>query len=192
MIARGKISAFFAVATALVVVGGMVAFACTNLATLDPSSTSGPGGSNVTLTGTSFAVATEGAAASPVSIRWSKLDGPVLAELTPDAQGAIAGSIVVPKADAGHYVLLATQLDEKGDPQFGTPARAPFEIVGPSGKATPPPGADAVSSSSDSGSAALVVALGAVALGVFALGFVAFVQERRRSTSPEAQRVPHS
>lgn len=184
---------FFAVAAAAVAFGGMAAFACTNLASLATSETAGNAGSTITVTGSSFAAAEAGAAASPVSIRWNKVDGPVLAELTPDAAGSISGTVSLPDADPGHYVVVATQVDEEGEAQFGTPARAAFEVLGPSGRSVPPAAAGAATASSDSSpavSTALVLGLGVVALALFAVGFVAFLQERRRQAAPEAQPVP--
>ena len=195
MVTRRKVPVFLAVAAAVVVFGGMSAFACTNLATLGTSATSGEAGTAVTVSGSSFAAAEEGAAPSPVRIHWNAVDGPVLAELAPDARGSVSGAFDVPDADPGHYVVVATQVDEEGEPQFGTPARAPFEIVGPSGESVPPPTPQVANASSDSGSdgsTVLVVALGVVAVGLFAAGFVSFLQARRRVTVPEAQPVRRS
>ena len=192
MVTGRKVPVFLAVTAAAVVFAGVAAFACTNLATLGTSATTGEAGTTVAVSGSSFAAAKEGAAVSPVRIHWNGVGGPVLAELAPDARGSVSGTFGVPDAEPGHYVVVATQVDEKGEPQFGTPARAAFEIVGPSGESVPPPTPQVAASSSQSGSdgsTVLVVALGVVAVGLFAAGFVSFLQARRRVAAPEMQPV---
>jgi len=192
MASRGRISAVSAVVASVLAGTALAAFACTNLATLGTAETTGRAGAVVPVTGSSFAAAEEGAAPSPVAIRWNKVDGPVLTEVLPDARGGISGTITVPEAAPGHYVIVATQVNDEGEAQFGTPARAPFQVVGADGQALPPPAAPVAATSADSGStdsAALVVALGAVSIGVFAAGLVALRQERRRVAVPAPQRV---
>ena len=193
---RGKTSLLVAAAAAsLAVLGGAAAFACTNLATLTTSTPSTKAGTAVTLTGSSFAAPTEGAAPSPVLIHWSKVDGPVLASLVPDAGGSVAGSFNVPDAAPGHYVVVATQVDDKGKNQFGTPARTAIEIVGPGGESVPAPVTQPATSSSsnDSGSSVpltLLVALAVVAVGVFAAGLAAIQNERGGRRRPALAPTP--
>lgn len=194
---RSKISLLCAAAAAAsAVLGAAAAFACTNLATLDISTPSAKAGTTVAMTGSSFAAPEEGAAPSPVSIHWNKVDGPVLATLMPDATGTITGSFSPLETTPGHYVVIATQVDDEGENQFGTPARVAFEILGPSGESVPPPVTQAAttsSSSSDSSSAvplALVVVLGLVAVGVFAAGLASFQKERSRRVGPALAPTP--
>ena len=182
MLARGRVCLFFAVAAAVVTVGGVAAFACTNVATLDTSATSGAPGTAVTMSGFSFAAPEEGAPPSPVVVRWNGLEGPVLGEFAPDARGLVSGTFAVPNTEPGHYVVVATQVDDKGEPQFGTPARVPFEIVGPDGRRTEVPTRQAAAPDAGSGgSSAPVVGLGVAAVVVFGAGLIAFQRERRRS-----------
>lgn len=73
----------------------------------------------------------------PVVIRWQRLDGPVLATVTPDTFGmvhnhfrTIAGSLRIP-ADArpGTHLLLATQdFAPPAKITFGVPARAQIQV----------------------------------------------------------------
>lgn len=187
--ARGKISLLGAAAAlAVAVLGGAAAFACTNLATLSASAPTAKPGGPVTVTGASFAAPADGAAASPVVFHWSKADGPVLATFVPDARGAVTGTFNVPDAAPGHYVVVATQVDDKGENQFGTPARIPLEIVGPTGASSPAPVTQPAtsSSSSDSNSVplALVAVLGVVAIAVFAAGLASMQNERARRDRP--------
>lgn len=171
---------------AAVALGGAAAFACTNLATIGTSATGAKAGGVVTITGTSFAAPSEGAPPSPVAVHWNKLDGPVLTTLTPDASGAVSGSFTLPEASPGHYVVIATQVDDEGKPQFGTPARVAFEILGPSGASVAPtPAAATATSSSSSGSdssvpMALVVIMGIIAVGAVAAGLASFRNGPRR------------
>jgi len=173
---------------AAALLGGVAAFACTNLATIETATPTGRAGTLVTITGSSFTAPSDGGTASPVEVRWNGVEGPVLTSLTPDATGAVSGSFTLPEASPGHYVVVATQLDDEGKPQFGTPARSGFEILGASGVATAPPAAQpataatstSASSSSDGASVplALVGVLGVVSLGVFAAGLASFSKAR--------------
>lgn len=73
----------------------------------------------------------------PVVIRWQKVDGPVLASVTPDKFGvvhnhfrSIAGSLrIPPDTPPGTYLLLATQdFAPPAKITFGVPARAEIQI----------------------------------------------------------------
>ena len=188
---RGRLAMFFALAATVLVAGGVTAFACTNLATAAVSAPNGQAGAPLTFTGSSFAAAEAGEAPSPVVVHWGSADGPVLAELTPDARGAVSGSITVPQADPGHFVIIATQVDAEGEPQFGTPARVPFEVLGANGESTPAPVSQAAPASpgSDSGGTSMVLVLGIVAACLFAGGLAAFRQAPRGpSAVPEPAR----
>ncbi|MGH9282857.1 MAG: hypothetical protein ACRD0S_07960 [Acidimicrobiales bacterium] len=197
MATRGRILLLGGTAVAAAaLLGGAAAFACTNLATLGTTMSSGKVGTAITVAGTSFAAPSDGAPASPVEVHWNKVDGPVLTTLTPDANGAVSGSFTLPDASPGHYVVIATQLDDEGKPQFGTPARIAFEILGASGESTAPPAAQpvtATSSSSDDDSSVplvLVGVLGVVSLGVFAAGLASFRKERAGRPAPAVAPAP--
>ena len=151
MLTRGRLATFFAGAAIALGAGGVAAFACTNLATAAVSSSTGRAGETLTFTGSSFAAPEEGAPPSPVVVHWGSAGGPVLAELAPDARGSVSGSFSVPQAGPGHFVIVATQVDAEGEPQFGTPARVPFEVVGANGESVPPPVTDGAPLSSGSG-----------------------------------------
>jgi hypothetical protein len=167
---------------------GATAFACTNLATLNLSSTAGKAGDVVTVTGSSFAAARADTPALPVQLRWNGVDGKVLAEATPDKAGNISATFTVPDGQPGYYVLVATQKDAKGVDTYGTPARASYQILGPNGQSVVTPPAQATASSvpsepSSAGIIALTVALGVLGVGLFAAGFIAFVRQTRAAAA---------
>ena len=176
---------------------GAAAFACTNLATLNLSSTAGKAGDVVTVTGSSFAVGRGDAPTFPVQLRWNGVDGTVLAEAMPDKAGNISATFTVPEGMPGYYVLVATQKDARGVDTYGTPARAAYQILGPNGRSviTPPAAAAAAtppSETSSTGIIALTVALGAVGLALFAAGLVAFVRQTRAPATAATARVRRS
>lgn len=177
-----------AIGAAVSVVVGAAAFACTNLATLNLSSTAGKAGDTVTVTGSSFAVGRGDAPTIPVQLRWNGVDGVVLAETTPDRAGNISATFKVPEGMPGYYVLVATQKDAKGVDTYGTPARASYQILGPNGQSvvTPPASAAAATvadAPSSSGIIALTVGLGVLGLALFGAGFVAFVRQTRAAAA---------
>jgi hypothetical protein len=181
---RKKIARSGVVGAAVSVVVGATAFACTNLATLNLSSTAGKAGDTVTVTGSSFAVGRGDAPTIPVQLRWNGVDGMVLAETVPDRAGNISATFAVPEGAPGYYVLVATQKDARGVDTYGTPARASYQILGPNGQSvvTPPASAAAASVPSEpssSGIIALTVGLGVLGLALFGAGFVAFVRQAR-------------
>ncbi|HVM03549.1 MAG TPA: hypothetical protein VM242_00100 [Acidimicrobiales bacterium] len=190
MLTRGRLATFFAGAAIALGAGGVAAFACTNLATAAVSSSTGRAGETLTFTGSSFAAPEEGAPPSPVVVHWGSAGGPVLAELAPDARGSVSGSFSVPQAGPGHFVIVATQVDAEGEPQFGTPARVPFEVVGANGESVPPPVTDGapLSSGSGSGGTSMLLVLGIVAACLLAGGLAAYRQSPPRpSPVPEAR-----
>lgn len=192
MTAKKTLTAAFSAVVASMLLFAGVAYACTNLATLNLSTASGNVGDTVTVTGSSFRtpkVATD--PALPVELHWNGADGPLLAKAVPDAAGNISASFSVPEGQAGYYVIFATQMD-KGVDAYGTPARAAFQILGANGESViAPQGSQtpAVSEGSGSGILALTVGLGALGLALFAAGFVAFSRQARPQTSPTPVKV---
>ncbi len=185
---KKKGTLLFAAGAVASLVVGAAAFACTNLATLNLSSTAGKAGDVVTVTGSSFAVGRGDAATLPVQLRWNGVDGMVLAEATPDRAGNISATFTVPDGMPGYYVIVATQKDAKGIDTYGTPARASYQILGPNGQsvvAGPAASTAAVlpAEPSSTGIIALTVALGLLGLGLFAAGFVAFVRQTRAAAA---------
>lgn len=164
------------------------AYACTNLATLDLSAPSGAPGTALSVTGSSFTPNL------PVVLHWNSLTGPALATVNAGPTGSIAASVTVPStAQPGDYVIVATE-NSHGQAAFGTPARATFQVIGPSGASSVQsavPAANPLASipaSSGSGVStgllAATVALGVLGLGLFGLGAAGYVRQRRRATAP--------
>ncbi len=183
---RKKVSIAFGSAAAATVIAGAAAFACTNLATLNLSSSAGKAGDTVTVTGSSFNVNTRDVAASfPVVLRWNGVDGASLAEVQPDRAGNISATFTVPEGQPGYYVIVATQRNAQGADVYGTPARASYQILGPNGQSVVQPVATTPGTvgpeSSSSGIIALTVGLGALGLALFGAGFIAFVRQARRA-----------
>ena len=182
---------------AISVVVGAAAFACTNLATLNLSSTAGKAGDTVTVTGSSFAVGRGDAPTIPVQLRWNGVDGTVLAETTPDRAGNISAAFTVPEGMPGYYVLVATQKDARGVDTYGTPARASFQILGPNGQSVVTAPASAAAPAvpaepSSTGIIALTVGLGVLGVALFGAGFVAFVRQTRAAAAGVAAPVRRS
>lgn len=189
-------------AAALLLAGAMGAFACTNLATLNLGSNYAAAGATIDVTGSSFSEVGDGT--QPVEVRWNATDGPLLGEVEPDSSGAFATEVTVPEdAEAGHYVLIATQAaaepghgleagEEQLAPVFGTPARASLVVGDPSAPQAIDPGGQptgAPSGDSSIGLTALSGLLALLAVGLFGAGVALFTRElrhRRRSkvTSP--------
>lgn len=177
-------------AVVALVVTAATAWACTNLASLNISSTSGRPGTTLDISGTAYA--TKGG--SDVVVRWDSLNGPVLTTVKPDAAGTIHGSVTVP-ADArpGPHILLAMQdyTDSKGvtTAAYGTPARASF-TVGATPTATPQPEAAVTSAGSaepsgtSGGAIALTIALGVGGLALFGAGLAMLARQTRRRSVP--------
>lgn len=162
------------------------AFACTNLATLNLSAATGQAGDTITVTGSSFSVAEEGAS-QPVVLNWNGADGPELASTTPDDAGNISATFEVPDGQPGYYVIVASQVDEEGEPMYGTPARASFQILGPAGESAVQPAAPSPAVTAEPGTTgiiALTAILGVLGLALFAAGFTAFVKQMRGREEP--------
>jgi hypothetical protein len=196
------------VLSACLAVLGSTAFACTNLATINLSTSMGKPGDAVTVTGTGF-LANEGEmpmdgmvmdmgpdsdgmgdmpTRSPVVLRWNGTDGPVLSEAVPDRSGTISVVFDIPQAAAGHYTVLAVQKNQKGFDVYGTPARTTIQVLGPGQSA-----ADAARGSgsvagdgqaSSIGLLALTVGLGVSSVGLLAAGGLAAARVRSRRRVP--------
>ncbi len=182
--------AFGAVVACMLLFAG-VAYACTNLATLNLSTGSGSVGDTVTVTGSSFAVPkAPGDPTFPVSLTWDGATGPALAQAVPDAAGNISASFVVPEGAVGYHTIIASQTTKEGTPAYGTPARAAFLIVGPNGQPAPVvPPTQPPAVSGGNGILALTIGLGVAGPALFAAGFVAFVRQARRQEVPAAAKV---
>lgn len=189
-----RVSAISGLVTAVVAVGfAATAFACTALATLETATASTAPGTNVVTTGSSFAAKSAG----PVVIHWNGVAGPEVGRATPDANGNITASVAVPKtADPGQYVLVATQANAKGEPVYGTPARASLAVTAPDGTvpaspvASPASPSQPVPGSDGNGVVALTMVLGAAGLALFGTGFVTLIRHGRRS-QPVSSPVRH-
>ena len=190
---RKKVAVVFGSAATATIVAGAAAFACTNLATLNLSSSAGKTGDTVTVTGSSFRVnATNVEASDAVVLHWNGVDGATLAEVKPDRAGNISATFTVPEGQPGYYVIVATQKDARGVDAYGTPARASYQILGPNGQSVVQPVGSSAGTvgteTSSSGIIALTVGLGALGLALFGAGFIAFVRQARRAPAAAAVR----
>ena len=187
---RRLLTRFLPAMAAIAASTAAVAYACTNLATLDLSQASGAPGTSFTAVGSSFTPH------APVILHWNSLSGPVLAKINAGPSGAIAATAKIPStAQPGNYVVVATQTVQ-GQPAFGTPARATFQVVGPGGTTASqsPSNAPAanplasVSTSSSSGlSAGLLAAtivLALLGVSLFGFGAAGYIRQRRRAEQP--------
>lgn len=96
-----------------------------SMLTVNPE-TGVPGG-QVAVSGFSYPVTAK------VSIRFNSLEGPVLAELEPNSNQDIAGTVRIPDGTPpGRYVLYALQYDAAGKVNR-IPGRAAVTVVGPGG-----------------------------------------------------------
>lgn len=177
----------FLVATAVamtMIVG--TAFACTNLATLNLSAAAGQAGDTITVTGSSFSVPSEGEIPAVV-MTWNGVEGEELASVTPDSAGNVSATFAIPDGQPGYYVVVASQIDEEGEPMYGTPARASFQILGPGGEAVVQPVAPAPAVADGAGTSGIVAVtaiLGVLGLALFGAGFSAFVKQLRGREEP--------
>ena len=197
-------------AAGVVVLVAGAAFACTNLATVNLSSPMGKPGDAITLTGTGFmANAAEMpmdgmvmdmgpggmmgdlTVRTPVTVRWNGPDGPVLSTAVPDRSGTISVLFTIPETQPGHYTVVAVQKNAQGYDVYGTPARAPLQVVGagqPAGagvRGAGPEGAGGASTSP--GILALTVGLGVLGVGLLSAGGVAATRTARARRGVPAQ-----
>jgi len=132
---------------AVPLVGAALSNACTGLATLSVSQSSGAPGSVVTVSGRGFTAHDPGddRAGQLAKIRIGTLSSPVLAEAAPGgSDGSFTVQVRVPDMAPGDYVLSATQNRNDGRPSYGTPARQGFHVDA-SPAAAPQPAAPAPS-----------------------------------------------
>jgi hypothetical protein len=183
----------FGVAGAGLLFAASSAWACTNLATLNLNQAAGTSGQSITVTGSSFKVATGDPI--PVVLHWNGATGPALASVAPDATGNISATITIPDAQPGFYTLVATQT-VKGFDYYGTPARAAFQILAPGQHAAITPngiqGGTVAPATTSTGAIALTVGLGVIGLALFGAGAGAFVKQARRREVPAAEPVKRS
>ena len=186
-----KIAMSFVGAVSVVMMTAAVGWACTNLATLNPSANSAAPGSVLSVTGTAFA--TEATGGQQVVLHWDSPDGPELATTSPDATGTVSASFTVPAdAPAGPHVVVATQERvDSGDgsvsPAYGTPARTSILVGTPAAPAAPPDAAVAPIATAGEPIWPLVLTIGVGILGVglFAAGSVLLLRDARRRPAPE-------
>ena len=187
---RRLLTRFLPAMAAIAAATAAVAYACTNLATLNLSQGAGAPGTSFTATGSSFAPS------APVHLHWGSLSGPVLASVQASPTGAIATTGTIPStATPGDYVIVATQT-VKGAPAFGTPARSSFQVVGPggavasqaqTGSPSPNPLATVATSSSSGVSGGLLAAtivLAVLGISLFGFGAAGYIRQRRRAEQP--------
>lgn len=188
------------------------AFACTNLASINLSSTFGKPGDAIVVTGSGFSGGVEGpmegmdmgamdmasmgstsglAVRPPVVLRWKGPDGPVLASAIPDRTGSISVTITVPETQPGRYSLAAVQKNAQGYDVYGTPARAAIQVTA---DGRPPSGAEGSTLAAGGGSESrgiivLTIALGALGVGLFLAGGMAVVRQVGRRRVPATART---
>lgn len=198
-----KLALPLGVACVAVAVAGIVAYACTSLATLNLSQASGPAGTQATVTGSSFNPSAKPDADgtfTPVTLHWNSVSGPVLADgIVPDATGAIGPvQVTIPaSANPGYYMIVATQEQLTGGSgeAFGTPARTVFQVTGTAGAAVPAPAqgtAPVAAASSTSavggGLIALLAILGIAGVTLLAFGSASFLGASRRAAAASRAR----
>lgn len=190
----GKMGVGAGVAGAAAVVAIAAGFACTSLAALNLSAASGPAGSNLTVSGSSFNAVADGN--TPVAIHFNGVTGPILATVEADASGALPPTAITIPAGTqpGFYTIVASQTETAGGgPSWGTPARAAFEVtapgVGPQGAPNGGPGVTVTPAGSGlgAGTVGLLAALGVGGLLLFGMGAATFIGNARRV--PAATRV---
>lgn len=190
---RTKFSYLPVLLIGLMMISGAVAYACTNLATLNLSTPTGTVGEQVTVTGSSFRTHAADApvATFPVELYWNGETGPVLAEIQPDDSGSISATFTIPEAQPGYYVILATQRSPEGIDEYGTPARASFQVLGANGESVvSPAAAEATSASPDAAPAgliALTAVLAVLGIGLFGAGLATV--GRQMQGAPARERV---
>lgn len=186
---RRRLSTLLLSLGALLLVGAMTAWACTNLATLNLEKAAGSAGDEVGVTGSSFNTSD---GASAVEIRWDGVEGQVLATAETDSAGNIATTVAIPAdAQPGYHVLVATQsvTDDEGEVStaYGTPARAAFSVGGtvPDAPAVASgPSTVATGAETSGGLVALTALLAIAGLALFGAGVGLFVRELRPREAP--------
>ena len=183
---RSKTVALALLMPAAVVALNVPARARHNFSMLKVAPEVGMSGSEVAVSGFSYP------ANARVAIRFNGLDGPVLAELEPNANQDISGTVRIPAGTPSvRYVLYAVQYDAAGKPNR-IPGRAAVTVVGgaggapalPTGLEREPRPRDLARASGAGAGELLLVALGA--LGVAAL--VSLVAARLAASPQPADR----
>jgi hypothetical protein len=201
-----------AVCAVVIAVFAASAFACTNLASINLSSTFGKPGDAIVVTGSGFSggvegpmegmdmgamdMANMGSTASlgvrpPVVLRWNGPTGHVLTSAIPDRTGSISVTINIPETQPGQYSLVAVQKNAQGYDVYGTPARATVFVTA-DGKAPLEAAGGTVGGGGGLDSATtigLTVAIGALGLGLFAAGGVSVVRQLGGKRVPAAART---
>jgi hypothetical protein len=172
---------------------GATAWACIAGPTLNVNPAQAKPGQQVALSGFSYN------SSLPIVVRFNALDGPVLGTFTP-AEGrfgdpeSLVGTVTIPaSAKPGNYVLIATQSNPDGS-LAQVPVRALVNVTSVGGvpvvgaSAAPPelgrPVGPALTRSSVSMGALLLVGLGAAGVAMFLAG-LAVLMSGRRPAAPE-------
>ena len=201
-----KIAAPLGLACVAIACAGIVAFACTSLASLNLSQATGAAGSQTTVTGSSFNPSAKPDADglfTPVTLHWNSVSGPVLADgIVPDPTGAIGPiAVTIPSsANPGYYMIVATQEQIQGGSgeAYGTPARTVFQVTGTAGATAPQPANNSIpatvtnstSSGVGAGLIALLVVLGIAGIALFAMGTATYLGSTRRAAAAAKARKP--
>lgn len=123
----------FGALAAVVLIGG-AAFACTPQAGLKSNPTSGPVGTNMTLSGSTF-----DASGGPVKIYWDGAGRTLLGTAAVAADRTFTIQVSVPEgASSGTHIVSATQTDANGQPIAGSPVNTTFRVEGPAPVAAAP------------------------------------------------------
>ena len=176
-----------------VVVAGATAWACVSGPAVNLSTVNAKPGDVVTINGTNFSKS------DPVTVRWTSLDGPVLATLDKPNSGNVTGQFTVPAdAKAGNYVVILSQASADGK-LSQLPIRALLTVTAQNG-AAPVVGASAApqdvsrpvglvtTDNSISGATLALIGLGVAGVGMFVAGMAALFAGRR-SSAPAAARA---
>ncbi|MCA1841598.1 MAG: hypothetical protein LC792_00140, partial [Actinobacteria bacterium] len=144
----------------------------------------GPAGGSVTATGSAF-----NPAYGQIAVHWGAIDGPVLAQGTPDASGIVGPfTVKIPEeAKPGYYVLVFAAAE---NPHNALMARVAFQVVGVGGSPARAPVGLQPAASTGSHSTPGIGMLGALGLagmlgvGLFGAGAAVTVRGYRRVAAP--------
>ncbi len=123
---RKRALGVFALVTVPVIFAS-AAFACQALTTARARPSSGPAGTQVTVTGGGYD------RNFPVQIRWDSRYASPLATAQPNTSGAVSAVITVPNSSVGTHTILITQKVRNNAGQWvdksGSPGRASFNVT---------------------------------------------------------------
>lgn len=193
MLRMRRLAAVGSVVGAAVLVIGAAAWACIAGPTLNVSPAQIKPGQEVSLSGFSYN------GDLPIVVRFNALDGPVLGTFTP-VEGrfgdpeSLAGKVTIPAGTKpGNYVLIATQSNADGS-LAQVPVRALVSVTSPGGApvvgapAAPAelgrPVGPALTHTSASTGALILVGLGAGGVAMFLAGMATLLAGRRRGAEP--------